>query len=234
MEGDLGRYLMRLDREMLDAKLPGLFGFHLMQLGIGRMPALCESSIIRHKFLLGSIPGQAGVSAVAQAEQMPVESDSIDVLLLHHVLEFSRQPHQLLREAARVIVPHGHLLIAGFNPFSALGLRSLLWHRLGHEIWRGRLFGRRRIIDWLALLDFAVEDVQYRFHGLPVDHEGLLRRLAPIDRLAARWSLPGGGLYLIHARKQVSCMTPVKDRPWRARPRLAAVPLAPTTRIGES
>ena len=63
-------------------------------------------------------------------------------------------------------------------------------------------------------------------HGLPIDHAPTLARLAPIDHFASRWSLPCGGVYLIHARKQVSPLTPVKPLRRRLRPRLAGVPIA--------
>ena len=36
---------------------------------------------------------------------LPVESDSVDVVVLPHILEFEAQPHEALRESARVIVP---------------------------------------------------------------------------------------------------------------------------------
>jgi SAM-dependent methyltransferase len=227
---DLGRHVLRLEQEMTDSKLPGLYGFHLMQLGISSTVRLYDSSVIRHKFALAA-PSTLGLcSAVAAAEQLPIDSDSIDVLVLHHALEFSEQPHQLLREAARVIVPHGHLLIIGFNPWSMFGLRSLLGRRLGHPIWHGQLLAARRLGDWLALLDFAIDDIQYRCHGLPLDHAPTLDRLMPIDRWCGKHSLPGGGAYLIHARKQISPLTAIRPRRWRA-PALATMPLAtPSTR----
>ena len=81
------------------------------------------------------------------------------------------------------------------------------------------------------LLDFAVDDVQCGFHSIPIDHAPTLSRLARLDRAAARWSLPCGGAYLIHARKQQSPLTPVKPLLRRMRPRLGAVPLAGGTNV---
>ena len=226
LETDLGRHVLRLEQEMIATLLPGLFGYHLMQLGISRQVQLYEGSMIRHKFALARLPGVGTASALAEPEQLPIETDSVDVVLLHHVLEFSEQPHQLLREAARVVAPNGHLLIAGFNPWSLLGLRSLLWRRFGHEIWSGHLLSTRRVSDWLELLDFAVDAVQQRFHGLPTNHAATLQRLGAVDSWGARWALPGGGLYLVHARKQVSRLTPVRPQRWRTPARLSAAPLA--------
>jgi SAM-dependent methyltransferase len=231
LESDLGARALVEERALLDARLPGLYGFHLLQLGVSDRVCLYDSSMIRHRFVLGRSTEAPGASARALPEQLPIEPDSVDVVILHHVLEYSEQPHQVLREAARVVVPHGHLLIVGFNPWSLFGVRAAASRRFGHPVWSGATLGTRRVEDWLALLDFAVEDVQYRFHVPPIDHAPTLARLARFDRAAARWSLPCGAVYLVHARKQVSPLTPVRAQRRFSRPRLAAVPLAsPSTR----
>lgn len=225
-ESDLGQHVLGCERALLESKLPGLFGFHLMQLGISRAVQLYDSSIIRHKFALGQIAGNPAQCALSLPEQLPIEADSVDVVLLHHVLEYSEHPHQLLREAARVTVPHGHLLIVGFNPWSAFGMGSLALRHFAHPVWQSGLLGARRVSDWLALLDFAVDDVGYAFHGLPLNHAATLQRLSGLNRWAQRCALPGGSVYLIHARKQVSPVTPVRMVRRLQRPRLSAVPLA--------
>jgi len=226
LQSDLGLHLLAAERSLIETKLPNLFGFHLMQLGMSRHVQLYDNSVIRHKFALGRLAGQNAVSAVSAPEHLPIEPDSVDVVLLHHVLEFSAQPHQLLREAARVVVPHGHLLIVGFNPWSLFGLRAAVSRRLGHPVWAGARMAAGRVADWLTLLDFAVDDVRYAMHTLPVDHAATLQRLAPIDRIAQRYCLPCGSVYLIHARKQVSALTPIRPPKRRARAGLAAMPLA--------
>ena len=43
---------------------------------------------------------------------LPIASNSIDLLLLPHVLEFSVNPHQILREVQRVLMPDGHAVPA--------------------------------------------------------------------------------------------------------------------------
>lgn len=230
LEEGFGAEVLAAEQRLAAAKLPGLFGFHLMQLGISRRVSLYDTSVVRHRFRIASAMVGEGCAAVALPESLPFEPDSIDVALVHHSLEYSHDPHQLLREAARVVVPHGHLVVIGFNPWSLFGLSSLPGRYLGHPIWRSRLLGARRVCDWLKLLDFAVEDVQYRVFAPPVNHAGLLGRFRALDRLAERWPLPGGAVYMIHARKQQGALTPVRGLRWRA-PRFAAVPLpTPSTR----
>lgn len=226
-EGPLGVHVLTAELEFLDARLPQLYGFHLMQLSVCKGLRLANSSMIRHRFVLARSTTTPGVSACAYPEQLPIDGDCIDVALLHHVLEYSHQPHQLLREAARVVVPHGHLFVLGFNPWSLFGARAALSrHFTVHPVWQGAALAARRVRDWLELLDFAVEDIQYRVHLPPIAHAATLTRLAAIDRAAARWELPTGAIYMIHARKQLGMLTPVRNARRAMRPRLATLPLA--------
>ncbi|HND15049.1 MAG TPA: hypothetical protein PLN78_08720, partial [Pseudomonadales bacterium] len=43
----LGARVLATERELLDVRLPQLYGFHLMQLGISDRLQLCDSSMIR-------------------------------------------------------------------------------------------------------------------------------------------------------------------------------------------
>ena len=52
-----------------------------------------------------------------------------------HVLEFEARPHDTVREAQRVLVPEGTLVVSGFSPWSLMGLwraahRSRVQHAL--------------------------------------------------------------------------------------------------------
>ncbi len=59
---------------------------------------------------------------LAEAENIPLASDSIDVVVLPHVFEYSNNPHRLLRELDRILIDDGHLVILGINRFSLWGL----------------------------------------------------------------------------------------------------------------
>ena len=223
---ELGHALLSSEMRLLDERLPCLFGYHLMQLSVSRNVELFAASAIRHRFCLSPMPAQGLVGARAEPEALPLESDCIDVAMLHHVLEFSDQPHQLLREASRVLLPRGHLLITGFNPWSLLGLRSRLGRRFGAAPWQSRLLSSRRITDWLRLLGFAIEDVRYGFFAPPVNRLSVLQRCQAMDRFGERFSLPIGGFYQIHACKEVTPVTPVRPHWQRRRATLEVVGLA--------
>ncbi len=65
-------------------------------------------------------------------------NDNIDVVLLHHLLDYVDSPQDVLREAARVVLPMGHLVIVGFHPVSSWGLWRQVARFRGRAPWTGR------------------------------------------------------------------------------------------------
>ena len=117
--GASGAALLAEEERVISARLSDRFGYHLLQ--VGTLPGanfLAESRIL-HRVVIrlhGEAPQPEYPWLRAEASCLPVESDSVDVVVLPHVLEFEPQAPQALREAARVLVPEGHLLLSGFNP----------------------------------------------------------------------------------------------------------------------
>jgi SAM-dependent methyltransferase len=218
----LGRLLLEREQAILGERLERLYGYYLLQLSAVSDCDLAGRSAIRHRFRLSSNPGSPGLcGGVSRFEALPLEDNTIDVVLLHHVLEFSQQPHQVLREAYRVLMPRGQLLVLCINPWSLFGLRTRLMGSFRGSPWRGHLIGPRRMADWMSLLDLRVCGVHRVFHHLPVQAPGLLGRFGRLWRYAERYSLPGGGVYLIEARKEIVGLTPLRPR-WRVwRPEIA-------------
>ncbi len=226
----LGGLLQQVEREQLDDLLPEVFGYHLLQVGANCGVSLLEHSPIRHRVLLDSDLRAPGCGLVADATRLPVAGDSVDAVLLHHVLEFSPDPHLALREVERVLIPEGVAVVVGFNPYSLWGLRGWARRRPGDAPWCGRFLSPSRVRDWLALLGFEVLESRCRVYRPPLQHRGLQRRLAFLETWGGRWWQPLGGLYVILARKRVATITPIRPR-WGRHRRLVAPGLAePTSR----
>ncbi len=216
--GSPGRHLLGAELEEIGRVLPDLFGYHLLQIGrLGDVDML-EASRVRNRMQLEMDPDVRGgdyPSFHGWAHALPVASDSIDVLLLPHVLEFEGNPHQTLREAERVLVPEGHVLVTGVNPWGFMGLWRLVLGRRALVPWQGHFRSLARIKDWLALLGFDILSTRTFFFRPPFRNENLMERLRPLDRLGARyWPYLGGG-YLVLGRKRVTTLTPIRPR-WRS------------------
>jgi len=237
-KGSLGQALLNEEQPQVDRALRDLFGFHLMQLGVGRDIDLTRNSTIHHRFSLSPLteaaPKDSLVAGVADIEKIPLASESIDVALLHHVLEFSEHPHQLLRETARVLIPRGHVVIVGFNPISWFGLAKGFGRVLTRKTqWRHHALRLGRLVDWLRLLDFEPVTITQGFYRLPIDSPAIMARTAWYERFARKLRLPMGGFFVIVARKDVVAMTPIKPAWRKFNPMEGLVVTRPTTRVGD-
>ena len=80
----------------------------------------------------GESHAPAGRSAVwCDLLDLPFEAQSVDLIVMPHTLEFTSDPHRLLREAERVLMPEGQLIILGFNSLSLWGARQSLGKMTG-------------------------------------------------------------------------------------------------------
>jgi len=94
---------------------------------------------------------------VANIHELPIATESIDVVIMPHTLEFESDQHQVLREVERVLIPEGQLLLLGFNPWSSYRAFHYLSGRRKRVPWSGRFLRRHRVLDWLGLLNFEAE-----------------------------------------------------------------------------
>lgn len=237
LERPPGKLLAEVERAQMEQILPDLFGYHLLQIGhLGQVDLLSHSRILHRCIVdidgagrLGPYPQVRGTPA-----SLPVESDSVDVVVLPHVLEFDPERHEALREAFRVLVPEGHLLIGCFNPRSIMGVWRLAKRRGGLAPWRGHFLAVSRLKDWLALLGFDVLTVNPCFIDTPLQNQRLLERLDAFWRFGNRTAPVFSGAYVMVARKRITTMTPIKTR-WRPTRRVVGVGLAePSARVADS
>lgn len=233
LQSSLGKALLLQEARVVEESLDGLFGEHCLQLGAWgptnhflRFARTQRSASIVEPH---SAPGGDSFSAIGKMHRLPVESESVDVVLLPHTLDYSDDRAQaVLREAERVLRPHGHLLILGFKPGGLWGLRRLI-PGAGMPPGVGRLISDRRLSDWLQLLDMRIHGVTRYFFRWPLPGnkgstsqvwEGRGQRFWP--ELAA--------CYMLSAQKRVVTLTPMK-KPWRTRPKVVGGIVEPTTRV---
>lgn len=211
---ELGHHLLDAESRLLSRILPDLFGYHALQVGQVVERNLLESSRIRHRCVVDvKVPSIEGLSPLrAQPEQLPFANNSLDLVVIHHGLDGAASPHALLREATRVLIPDGHLLILGFNPVSLWGLWRLFRLPWAALPWLRRPVSPRRLADWLALLDLEVVGLESACFVPPVTHATIRRRFGWLEPLGSRYWSQGGAVYALLARKRVSCITPVETR----------------------
>lgn len=219
----LGRALEEAEVGAVREALGVLFGFHMVLVAPPWEGSPLDASRISHRMVMA--PGRSSIgSFIGDPQHIPVCADTLDLMILPHTLEVVANPHEVLREVDRCLVPEGQVLILGFNPFGLWGLWRLLYGWRRRPPWNGRFISAARVRDWLALLGFDTVSCRPLFFRPPSQALAHVR-LQVLDRLAARgWPMPAAGYQLL-ARKRVVGMTPVRPR-WRPRRSLLAGGLA--------
>tara|TARA_R110002111_G_scaffold41409_17_gene76827 strand:- start:8025 stop:8756 length:732 start_codon:yes stop_codon:yes gene_type:complete len=200
----------------------------MMYLGVTPQRLLPGEFNHLHSFSIGSSSDRVGDTAViADFDELPLPSETVDTVLLHHALEFSVFPHEVLKEAARVLKPCGHMALVVLNPMSMFGL--VKWPaRLvsSHAVWRHHSLRYGRILDWLRLLNIQpIKAVSGGFFwpargsttgGLGEWRTGEGCKDGLMDRLGQRYSSPFGAYYILVARKYVVRPTFSGPSKWKA------------------
>ena len=232
--GKLGSSVLKAEQSRIAQVLPDLFGYHILQIGGSGTEHLLDSSRINHKiitYLESDDISQNIASFYCASRSIPIATDSMDVVVLPHVLEFETNPHQVLRETERVLIGEGHVVILGFNPWSLWGLWRLFLAWREDPPWSGHYLGLTRLKDWLTLLDFEIIKTECFYFRPPIQNVKFMQRLKFMEQLGRYcWSY-FGGVYLLVAKKRVIPLTPVKMQ-WRTRRHLIASGVAePSARL---
>jgi len=250
-----GRYVLGWEQQQLDRVVSDLFGYHALQLGMPQLDALRENrmpgrGLVLDPAIAASAPytppparGLAGLPSLSPLParhtpegrsavwcdllDLPFEAQSVDLIVMPHTLEFTSDPHRLLREAERVLMPEGRLLIVGFNSLSLWGARQSAGRLAGRPFIPARhdLIAFTRLKDWIKLLGFELERGRFGCYRPPLSTDKWLARHAFMEAAGDRWWPIFGAVYLVTAIKRVRGMHfvgPVKVKKPVLAPKLKA------------
>lgn len=238
-----GQYLLAWEQARFDAAVANVFGYNALQLGLPELRAL-HANRMPHRWLAlpeeipfqlpspdASVSGSTDwpfVALVTNAAALPFPAGSLDLVVLPHTLELSADPHHVLREVERVLMPEGRVVISGFNPNSLWGLRQARAHLAGRlglsglgmsDLYlpeAGDFIGTGRLTDWLRLLSFDVVSRELGCYRPAVRSEKWLQRWAWMDPAGKRWWPIFGAVYFVVAVKRVRGMR-LLGPAWRPR-----------------
>ncbi len=214
LETPAGSYVRTWQQARLDMLTTDIFGFNAMQIGLPEVNAL-QASRMPNKWLTDThLPKveedgtRTPIVVVHDFAELPFASQSLDLVILPHVLEFAEEPHQILREVERVLIPEGQVIVCGFNPASLWGVRQATGRLTGAHFLpqNGEFISLPRLKDWLKLLNMEVNRGHFGCYAPPCVTEKWLNRFAFMEAAGDRWWPYLGAIYVVQAIKRVRGM----------------------------
>ncbi len=157
--------------------------------------------------VLAFMPAEQGVinwpssglsaSALVETTMMPLPDACVDRVIAVHALEGAEHPHELMAEIWRILTPGGRVLIVAPS-------RTGLWARLdttpfGH----GQPYSRTQLHQLMRETWFSPTHWTEALYAPPFQRRMLLRSAFAIERAGAFLALPGAGVIIIEAMKQL-------------------------------
>jgi SAM-dependent methyltransferase len=207
----LGSHLLGCEQKYFDRELADVFGFNAIQFGLPEYDFMRTNRMPFH-----CVAGRDGpVDLRSDLGALPIQTATADLVVMPHTLEFSSNPHQVLREVARILMPEGHVVISGFNPWSLWGVRRQ-GAGAGRQVpWTGQFINLPRIKDWMALLGIELTAGGMGCYVPPFTSEKWLARFHFMEAAGDRWWPFAGGIYFLHGIKRVQGMRIITPR-WRS------------------
>jgi SAM-dependent methyltransferase len=232
LDGEAGQYVRNWEERTCAHLVADVFGYHALQCGsvaidclrANRMPDRIWVAGAAEAGVIGTGSGQVpspsagawphcsgedsppSLIVVDRFEHLPFASQSVDLVILPHVLEFAEEPHLILREADRVLRPEGRLIVTGFNPVSLWGLRQSVGRWSGRE-WLpepAQMVTIARLRDWLKLLGLSMDEVLHGCYRPALRTGRWLERFTFMESAGDRWWPILGAVYAVSAIKRIA------------------------------
>ena len=217
--GEDGQLMLQQQKQQIKASVGSAKGLVAMQCGLTNHYLLDGINRMRHH--INVVPEPSNIQTdksqtttlISALEHLPFPENSIDLILIHHCLEYLYQPHLLLREAALLLKPQADLIILLFNQASLLGFHQMLAKRsLGSSqrrmtLQRHHPISPRRVENWLEIIDCYPLSIDKGFYLGAAKKAKHRKKRDQLNLWLSKRRLWGNGYYLIHARKYVTGYT---------------------------
>lgn len=208
-----GAYALAWEQSRLNELTADIFGYNAVQIGLPLFDTLAANRMPNRWLTDACLPaaptgGERQVVVVHDFTELPFVTQSLDLVVMPHVLEFSAEPHQVLREVERVLIPEGQVIICGFNPISMWGARQSMGRMTGAHFLplHGEFISVPRLKDWLKLLNMEINRGHFGCYAPPCATDQWLQRFSFLEKAGNRWWPYLGALYIVQAIKRVHGM----------------------------
>jgi SAM-dependent methyltransferase len=218
----LGRIAHRFVSRVLRSWWPNATGMAVLGIGYA-VPYLgqFEDEAVR---VLGFMPAEQGVvhwprpevtsTALVEVDALPLPDGCIDRLLVVHLLEVAEHPRDVLAEIWRVLAPGGRMIAVAPN-------RRGWWARTdATPFGYGQPFSKSQLNGLLRATLFSPERFDEALYVPPFPQRAAWRLAPFMEACGRKLALPGAGLHIVEASKQLYRPVPLRRGARQAVPRL--------------
>ncbi|MDB5595106.1 MAG: uncharacterized protein JWM36_2067 [Hyphomicrobiales bacterium] len=208
----LGHVARRLVSQVMRERWSNCVGLSVMGIGYATpyLGPLREEAVR----VLAFMPAEQGVvnwpahglsaSALVESTMMPLPDSCMDRVLVVHALETLEHPRDVLSEIWRILTPGGRMIVVAPN-------RRGLWSRVDTTPFgQGQPFSKSQLRELLRETLFSPVHWAEALYVPPFARPYLLRAAPVFEAIGARLGLPGAGLHLVEATKQLYRPVPAR------------------------
>ena len=207
--GKVGRVVRRILRERIQSFWPDVKGMRIAGNGYAtpylrtfmddaeRVIALMPAAQGAHPWPYNSSPEEKNLVCVTEESELPLETNSIDRMLLIHDLEFSEFVKPNLQEIWRVLKSNGRLLVIVPN-------RSGLWARADWSPFgQGTPYSAAQIHNYLRDNQFVHERTEEALFMPPIKFSWFMQSAGFFEKYGRKFFPLGAGVHMVDAGKQL-------------------------------
>ena len=201
----LGAVTQRTLEAVIKARWGNLVGQSVLGLGYaspflesGRTEAMRTMAFF--PATLGAVgwpPHGASSASLVEPELLPLPDDCIDRALVIHCLEAAEAPRLALEEIWRVLTPQGRMILI-------VPSRRGIWARVdGTPFGQGQPFSRAQLRGMLRDTLFSALHEDEALYMPPLAWRAVMRFSGVFERIGKALALPGAGVFVVEATKQL-------------------------------
>ena len=199
----MGREILRKERIFLGQNIAQIFGNYSLQLGLSEINLLQGNKITNHYTLNRDLK--------AELHCLPFASNSINLIICPHRIEFTPNYPAALAELQRILAPNGYLIISCFNRYSWFGL----FKRWMPVLKTAQLISLETLKQQLQGLNFCIEGGKFFSYCPPFTRAAQLAKYRWLNQVGDRWLPTLANSFTLIARKDL--VTPTLISPSTAR-----------------
>jgi len=205
----IARIVRRIMQERIREIWPDLHGFRVM--GYGYPVPYMRMFMEEAERIFTVMPAAQGAHpwphdmknlvAVAEETEIPIETASVDRILMMHALEYSAQMHLNLAEMYRILKPNGRILLVVPN-------RAGMWaHAEWSPLGQGTPYSVTQLSHYLRENKFIQERVEEALFMPPYKTSMILKSASTFESLGKTFLPFVAGLHMVEASKQIYART---------------------------